>query len=134
MEIGIYNVIGSAYFKAGYVINGTETEVVSVDIFGTLDGINLTDWPNGVWRFVRVEGYESGGKFNVSIYMTLDISSPDPANPPEDQLILIGSASIDIPTELSGGGVCGLVVGSEIPSGSNATTGKPYYDYTQIYY
>jgi len=120
--------------SAGYYINGSQTEVVSQDI--TQDFIDKlgTQWSSGKWRFVRFIGYESDGKFNMTLEMTPDIDTPDVNNPPLDQLKSIFSASIDIPTELQNGGACGLVVGGVKPSDSNATTANPYYDYTQIFY
>ena len=100
LRIDYNNNILLAYFKAGYCIDGTETQLVSEDITGHIADVGLKAWYGKKWRFVRIEGYESNGKFNVSISMTPNVSTPDPANPPEDQLIQIGSASMDIPTEL----------------------------------
>jgi len=134
LEIDANNNIVSAYFKAGYYIDGTKSQLVNEDIHTHIVNEGLGVWYGGKWRFVRIEGYESNGKFNVSVSMTPNISTPDTANPPVDKLIMLGSASMDIPTELQDGGACGLVVGSIVPSGSYATTGRPFYDYTQIYY
>ena len=102
------------------------------DVTGVLQSNGLDDWRLNHWRWVRIEGFESGGKFHVSIAMTPDISTPDPDNPPENQLIPIASKSMIIPSELSSGGGCGLVVGCQ--SNASDNSGAEIIDYTQIYY
>ncbi|MBW2632431.1 MAG: hypothetical protein JRC90_11890 [Deltaproteobacteria bacterium] len=118
---------------AGHYINGTQTEVVNIDL--TDDFVNKIGgrWCEACWRFVRMVGYGSEGKFNMSIEMTPDITPPDPNNPPLDQLKAIFGASIDIPAELANGGACGLIVGGTDITGDNHV-GAPLYDYTQIFY
>lgn len=116
----------------GYYVNGTQNQLGQENLLDAFVSSFGNTWGSGKWRFVRIEGYESGGKFNISIAMTLDIDTPDPSNPPVDQLIPVFSKSVDIPTELTEGGACGLVVGGR--DVSSGVDGVPFYDYTQIYY
>lgn len=132
LEFAFDSTMSGATATWGYYINGTQTQVGSEDIKDSFISSFGSRWSSGKWRFVRIEGYESGGKFNISIAMTPDIDTPDPNNPPVDQLKPVFSKSIDIPTELNEGGACGLVVGGVNESGGS--NGVPFYDYTQIYY
>jgi len=78
-----------------------------------------------------MDGYETNGKFNVQIAMSSEIDMPDVNNPPEEFVDTWGY-SFDLPTELQNGGACGLVVGSI--KWTSSSKGRPFYDYTQIYY
>ena len=124
------NIMGAS-FVYGYWENGTPTDGGTIDVISVLQDNGLDVWDNH-WRWVRIEGFESGGKFHVSIAMTPDISTPDPDNPPENQLIPIASASMNIPDVLKNGGGCGLYIGCTSTASDNS--GAEIIDYTQIYY
>jgi len=133
INIGTDESVLEVYFNAGYYLDGSQNNIVNEEVTAIFKDLLGDSWGNGIWRFVRMIGYESGGKFNVSIEMTPDITTPDPSNPPLDQLQAIASASLDIPTGLANGGACGIVVGNTWAT-SSTTSGEPYYDYTQLYY
>jgi len=134
LDIAIYydGEINRVNFDYGYYENGTQNSIESVDVTNEFTNICGNSWTWGTWRWLRMVGYESGGKFTVSISITPDIASPDASNPPEDQLNEIINRTFDLPDSLKNGGACGLVVGGA--KGEQATKGQPYYDYTQIYY
>ena len=119
--------------QAGYYLQGGQYATVDTDITDTYKSQINDYWYEGKWRFVKMVGYESAGKYHVTIEMTTDIDTPDVNNPPIDMLVGIFSADIDIPEELQNGGACGLVVGGTDISQNN-TMGAPLYDYTQLYY
>ena len=132
IDINSSESVSSVLFDYGYYENGSQHSIESVDVTNEFTNICGSSWTWGTWRWLRMVGYESGGKFVVSISITPDIASPDANNPPEDQLKEIINRTFDLPDSLKNGGACGLVVGGI--KGQNATKGQPYYDYTQIYY
>jgi len=134
LRINYQGLVTEAEGTAGYYSDGTQNQVDVTDILNDFKAKLGDYWNSGKWRFVRLIGYESEGKFNVIIEMTPDIDTPDVNNPPLDQLQSLYSVVMDIPTELQNGGACGLIVGGVKPSTSYAKSAKPFYDYTQIYY
>jgi len=131
LELGIGDNPNSADFEWGYYSNGTKNKVGSSNVWQSMIDSGLGNWNAGTWRFIRMEGYQIGSGFTVKIAMTPNIASPDVNNPPVDSLVLIDSRTMNIPSELQNGGAVGIIVGNE--AGSNST-GRPFLDYTQIWY
>jgi len=128
-ESGVLNDAGIDY---GYYKDGSQTSLNSISMFEEYSNKISDMWDAGKWRFVRMECYQVGSNIVLKILKTPNISTPDPNNPPTDQLKELFNVSIDVPEGLENGGACGIIVGG-YASGATADA-KPYYDYTQIWY